>query len=356
MFEDKTQNNIIADLRDRVDSDINTAEGSLIHHAFAGAAAEFEKVYLGLEMVDQNGYAVTADREHLILKAKERGIIPLSATKAVWKAVFNNEIPLKARFSAGELTYICTEQIELNTYRLMCEKAGSMGNTKQGDLTPIDFIKDFESGDLIELLVPARDEEETESFRRRYLEIVSTAQAFGGNRAQYKAIMKEISGVGACKIYRVTQNMKRIKIFFLNSLYQTPNDMLVSDVQQIVDPLGKQGEGEGKAVIYHVVDISACESMEVDISAKIEIDKRYDWDALRPKIENQIGIYYMELAKSWENEEFLTVRILKINAAIASVEGVIDVQETELNGVKGNLILKPNVVPVKGEILRKELL
>lgn len=353
LFEDKTQNNIMVDLIETVDSDISTEEGTLINHSFRGAAAEFEQAYIGLGTIDRNGYAESADREHLLLRAKERGITPLAATKAVWKAVFNIEIPINARFSAGELTYICTERIESKSYRLMCEQSGTIGNTKQGELNPIEYINGYDTGELTELLTPARNEEETDTFRARYLSIVAAAQAFGGNRAQYKQVMHEIDGVGACKIYRVTQEEKRIKIYFLDNLYQTPNETLTADVQEIIDPIDRQGEGEGEAAIFHIVDIYPCKSKTVNIAADVTIDTGYTWEDLLPEIQTKVEAYFLELAKGWENEEYITVRILKVNAAVASVEGIIDVQNTALNGIEENLLLDPNAIPVKGVILRK---
>lgn len=353
MFEDKTQNNIMIDLIETVDSDISTEEGTLINHSFVGAATEFEKTYIELEIIDRNGNAETADREHLILKGKEKGIQPFERTKAVWKAIFNIEIQINTRFSAGELTYKCIEKIGTHTYRLMCERAGTIGNKKQGELIPCEYITGYERGELNELLIPARDDEETEAYRARYFSIMGDTQAVGGNRAQYKSIMHEIESVGACKIYRVQKEERRIKIYFLNNLFQTPNEALVADVQEIMDPLGKQGEGEGKAVIYHIVDICPCVSVEINVKANITIDTGYIWEDLLPTINIKLDEYYLELAKNWEKEDYLTVRILKVNAAIASVEGVIDVLDTELNGKEENISLDSNSIAVRGEVCRK---
>ncbi len=351
MFEDKTQDNIMTGLKNTVSGDISTEEGTLIDHSFRGAAAEFEQAYIELGLIDQNGYVGTADREHLILRAKERGIEPLPASNAVWKAEFNIEVALNTRFSAGELTYICVKKIEAKEYRLMCEQKGTRGNVKRGELMPIEYIEDFDSGELTELLIPARDVEETEDFRARYISIVSEVQAFGGNRSQYKSVMREIDGVGACKIYRVTEKQRRIKIFFLNNMYKTPSQSLVEDVQEIMDPIGKQGEGEGKAPIFHIVDIYPCISETVITEAKITIDTGYVWEDLLPSIQEKIDNYFLELAKSWENEEYITVRILKVNAAIAGVEGIVDVQDTALNGKKENLLLDPNAIPIRGVVV-----
>jgi len=354
LFDNKTLNNIMIDLKDTVKGDMDIREGTLIDHAFRGAAAEFEQAYIGLGLIDQNGYAETADREHLILRAKERGIEPLPASNAVWKAEFNIDVELNTRFSAKELTYICTKKIEPGKYRIMCEQSGTRGNVKQKDLIPIEHIDGFESGELTELLIPARDDEGTEDFRIRYISTVSAAQAFGGNRAQYKAVMHEIDGVGACKIYRVTQNERRIKIYFLDSQYKTPSDTLVSDVQEIIDPVENQGDGAGKAAIFHVVDIYPCISKTVEIEANIMIDTGYLWEDLLSGIEKEIDRYFGELAKGWESEEHIIVRILKINAAITNVTGVVDVQNTALNGKNENLLLDPNAIPVRGEILCRQ--
>lgn len=353
LFDDKTQNNIMIDLIESVDSDISKEEGTLIDHSFRGAAAEFERAYIGLGLIDKNGFAQTADREHLIMRAKERGIEPFQASKAVWKAKFSAEIPLRTRFSSKELTYICTEKIEDKTYKLMCEQAGTIGNSKKGEIAPIEYIENFESGELTELLSPARDEEETEVFRARYLSIVAAAQAFGGNRTQYKQIMYEIAGVGACKIYRVTEKDRKIKIYFLDSDYQVPKTELVSEIQEKLDPLGKQGEGEGEAAMFHIVDVCPCASEIVNVEAEITIDTGYTWENLLPGIQEKIESYCLELAQAWESESYLTVRILKINAAIASVEGVVDVQSTTLNGKQENLLLDPNTIPVRGTIICK---
>ena len=353
LLADKTQNNIMIDLLSSVDSDIGTEEGTLIDHSFRGAAAEFERAYISLGVVDQNGYAETADREHLLLRAKERGIYPYAATNAEWKAVFDIEVPLNARFLGGELSYLCTEKMDDLTYRLICEQCGTKGNKKQGELTPAEFISGFNAGELIELLKPARDDENTESFRKRYLSVVAEMQAFGGNRAQYKQVMHEINGVGACKIYRVTKEERRIKIYFLDSCYHVPNDSLVAEVQQIIDPIESQGEGEGKADIFHIVDIFPCIAEIIDIETKLTMDTNYTLDEILPIVQEKIDNYYSGLAESWENEEYITVRILKVNAAIASVEGIVDVQDTNINGKAENLRLHPNAIPVRGVIICK---
>lgn len=48
MLEDKTQNNIITDLKAAIEPGTNTGEGTIVDHALRGAAAEFEQAYIEL--------------------------------------------------------------------------------------------------------------------------------------------------------------------------------------------------------------------------------------------------------------------------------------------------------------------
>ena len=49
---------------------------------------------------------------------------------------------------------------------------------------PIEYIEGLTEAKLTEILIPGEDEEETEKFRKRYLESFEP-QAFGGNIKDY---------------------------------------------------------------------------------------------------------------------------------------------------------------------------
>lgn len=56
--------------------------------------------------------------------------------------------------------------------------------------------------ELVELLIPGDDEEETEAFRQRVLDSFQS-QAFGGNQADYREKVLAMDGVGAVKVHAV---------------------------------------------------------------------------------------------------------------------------------------------------------
>lgn len=93
MYEDQTYENILDRSLARVASDVDKREGSVIMNAIAPVSAEHADVYIQLGNIVNNGYADTAVREFLILRCKERGIIPYEATKAalrvnlIWRSL-----------------------------------------------------------------------------------------------------------------------------------------------------------------------------------------------------------------------------------------------------------------------------
>lgn len=352
MYNDKDYDTILGDMCARIKG-VNAGEGTLVNFALAPAAAELEEAYNNLEVAGLNGNILTCDRDHLILFGEESNIPIKTATNAIWLAEFNVDFDVGERFEAGDLTYISINKIEENKYYLKCETAGKTGNAMPDDeLLPIEFIEEYDTGEFVELIEPAVDDEDTETYRIRLLEERKQENIISGNRADYRKFIKGLTGVGGVKQERATGECKRIKTYIISSLWGKPNDDIVEAVQQAVDPKGNQGEGEGKAPFFHVVDILPVETKEISVSAKFELMPDYSFDLLLPDIEEAIDSYFMELNKGWEatEKEGLIVRVLKIADAITGIEGVVDVSNLILNGQEGNIELDRNTIPIRGGI------
>ena len=89
MYEDQTYEAVLERAIDNARDDIDTTEGSIFFSALAPAAQEFEEVYGELNGILEQAYADTCDRDHLILRCKERGITPYPATSAILKGRFS---------------------------------------------------------------------------------------------------------------------------------------------------------------------------------------------------------------------------------------------------------------------------
>ena len=66
MYEDKTYNNIMAEMMADFGADVRTDEGSLAFNACAKVAEKLEDVYGDMDEIDKNMYPDTQDLPHLI--------------------------------------------------------------------------------------------------------------------------------------------------------------------------------------------------------------------------------------------------------------------------------------------------
>lgn len=341
---------------ERVSTDVDKREGSVVFNGVAPAADEIALIYTLLDSVYENGFADTAEREYLIQKCKERGITPYLATKAVLKAQFNMEIPIGNRFNLDDLNYVTiayigSEVVEDATvyyYQLQCETAGVEGNAHFGELSAIDFVDSNIEGSITELLIPAEDEEDTEELRQRYLNSFSDTP-YGGNKADYKLKTKAISGVGGVKVTPVWNGGGTVKLTIINSDFDKASSVLVSTVQEAIDP-DPQGTGSGIAPIGHTVTVVSCTESTINVSLRITFDDGYSWNTLKTAVEEAIGAYLLELRRNWENYDNTVVRVSQIENRILNIDGVLDVQDTLINGSSGNFTLDFEKIPVLGTV------
>ncbi len=348
MFEEYTFENILNSMLGKVPAGIDKREGSIIYDALAPAAAELCQYYISLDGVMKETFADTASREYLVLRCAERGITPFEATAAEFKAYFDKEIEAGERFTAGDVNFYAAEKLEGEFYcRLVCEEAGTAGNVALGEIFPLKTINGLTEARLTEMIVPGRDEEETENLRKRYFDSFVNI-AFGGNRADYITRIKALDGVSDVKVVRAAYGAGTVKAVLLGADFCVPTEAVISAVQEAVDP--ESGEGVGFAPIDHIVTIVAAEGTKVDISTDITFDEGFSFEELKNVMEDVIDGYFKELAAKWSDNENLVVRISHIESRLLEIEGIVDIANTTLNGEASNLTIGEYAIPVRGDI------
>ena len=397
MFESETYDKILQRMLDRVPDKLDKREGSIIWDTHSPTALELQFVYIELERIIREAYGDTASREYLIKRCAERGVTPYPATNAVLKGEFTpSDIEvLGKRFSIGDLNYFVTEKVSTGIYNVECETTGTAGNQYLGAMIPIDYIDGLETAQLTEVLIPGEDEEDTEALRQRYFASFDE-KAFGGNVRDYIEKTGAISGVGSTKVTRAWngdispadlipneavqkwyQSAKdtlpeavrewlssvytaaaekklttggTVLLTILNSDFSPASDTLINAVQKAVDPEDSAGEGYGFAPIGHVVSVRSAQPVEVEIRTELSFAEGYNWENLRQSIESEMESYLLELRKDWAQESNLTVRISRIETRLLSINGIVDITGTEINGKTDNLILGQYEIPVFGGI------
>lgn len=400
LFENQTYETLLASALARISSTFDKREGSMVYNGVAPSMAELAQLYIGLDFVFTATYIATAPREYLIERAKDRGLSPKAASAAVFRAEFNIEVPVGARFSCEELNFIVTERMNGAdsdaglSHKVTCETVGSAANDCAGDLIPIEYIAGLASAKLVELLIPGDDEEETEVFRQRVLDAVQS-QAFGGNQADYKAKVLGIDGVAAVKVHPVWNSditpaslipSSSVQTWFANNINTisdagvkawltavytaalgkkltvggtvklvimaannaAPSTELINLVQTTMDPTQNAGEGLGLAPIGHVVKVEGVIPTTIAVSTHLTFATGYVWNDAKAAVNNTVAKYFDELAEAWENGAALIVRISQIESRILSecAAYISDIGNTKLNNATQNITLGEDNIPV----------
>lgn len=352
MLEQVTYQDILQRMLDRVTSQVDKREGSIIYDALAPAAFELMLMYFELGYIMNDAFADTASREFLMRRAAERGITPDPATHAILRGEFTpNHLDMKGqRFSMPNATisYTVKEQIASGVYTVECETAGIVGNQYLGNIIPILHVQGLETAALTELLIPAQDEQDTESLRREYLDSFDE-QAFGGNRRDYLNKTNAINGVGATKVTPIWNGGGTVKLTILNAQYDKATEVLIDMVQQEIDPT-RDGHGVGLAPIGHVVTVDTAVEADIHITMNIVFENGFSWASVQGQATQQIQNYLLELRQQWANSEVLIVRLTQLETRLLSIQGILDINKTTINGVADNLTLGEFEIPMFGGI------
>ncbi len=404
MFENKTYEALLQSALARVSPALDKREGSMVMNGVAPSMAELAMLYIGLDFVFTATYIATAPREYLIRRGKDRNILPEGATCAVFRAEFNIEVPAGTRFNRDDLNFTVVERMDPAedtstglSHRVVCETPGAAANGYAGALIPMEYVDGLTHAELVALLIPGEDEEDTENYRQRLLDSYQS-QAFGGNQADYIEKVTKMPGVGSLKVHPVWNGGLRpaslipgdevkewyetavgaleppvaawltaiytaardkllttggtVKLVILASNNTAPSGTLLDEIQTAVDPTQNAGEGIGLAPIGHVVTVVGVEREVVDIALNLTYAPGWNWEAAKIYVEKVIDGYFEELAKGWASSDHITVRISQIESRILAgcPTMVTDLSGTRINGEEANLVLGEDSIPVRGDV------
>lgn len=404
MYENMTYEALLKRALARVPTGIDKREGSMVMNGVAPSMAEIAQLYIGLDFVFTATYLATAPREYLIKRAADRNMAPYPASAAVFRAEFNIEVPEGTRFSCEDLNFVVTGPAieedppdEWVAQRVTCETAGAAANSYSGTLIPIEYVNGLTHAELVSVLIPGDDDEETEVFRKRVLDSFHSL-AFGGNQADYVEKVTAMDGVKAVKVhpvwnsdiepaslipdetvqawytntiatltgsaaqwltavYTAALNKKltvggTVKLVLMASNNAAPTETLIDTVQTAVDPTQNAGDGLGLAPIGHVVNVTGVTPESVNITLNLTYATGWNWDAVKSYVESVIDEYFEELAGTWASSDYLTVRISQIESRILSgcAAMITDIGGTKINGKEENLVLDADSIPVRGDV------
>lgn len=243
---------------------------------------------------------------------------------------------------------------------MQAEEAGTSANSYLGQVLPVTPNDSLSWAEIVEITIPARDEENDEHLRARLLNSNSWV-AYGGNVADYLDMTSKISDVGATQVYPTWDGPGTVKLVILNNDLMPASQTLVKKVKEEIDPEESTTQGYGLVPIDHQVTVVAPEIFEVNITMNVTIAENANIDTIRTNIKASLEELFKSLRKDWSTIDSvtgrgykLTVYRSKILSRVMTLEGVTNATMPQLNGKDEDLQLvfsnTTSQLPVLGEV------
>lgn len=325
---------------DKIPDTYDKREGSVIFNAVAPICMELSYLYLKLRTYTDLVFIDTSVGSYLDRLVLQNGVQRTQATYAEKYGRFNINNLEGSIFLKDEVQFEVIELLEARSkdeyiYRLRCTELGEIGNVENGPLTALNFIKGLTVAEIDGTIHQGSDIETDEHLRQRYIDNV-TDIPYGGNKSDYRGHIKQMDGVGSCKVLPIWNGPGTVKCVITNADYEEPSEQLVHQVQQAIDPT-MDGYGIGIAPIGHVVTVTGAVHDGLAITA--EITTHNAPTDLQTRMESAINRYFKSQNQNWEYLDNITIRVSQITNVLLDVDGIIDVGEVTINGENKNYVV-----------------
>ena len=338
MFEDKTYENILQGMLNRVSNDVDKREGSVIYDALAPAAYFLADQYFQLSNFVDLVFPDTAVGEYLDRAVSGYGVNRKVASPAVRKIVTSGDVAIGTRWMISDVAYRIIGRIDENVYEAECETAGKIGNTYSGSLEPLSAVSNV-TAELTDIITDGADEEADEALRERFYEKVRNP-ATSGNKHHYRQWALEVPGVGDAKVFPLDSGDGTLTVLIVDvDKARKPSlEPAVRDYIETVRPIGA------------TVTVSSPTMRSVNVSANVILDGTKTLDDVLAMFKSQFTEYLKSLV-------FVEYRVsyAKIGSLLLNIEGVQDYDDLRLNNSTGNIIVGEKEIPAMGTVSLEEV-
>ncbi|WP_025702448.1 baseplate J/gp47 family protein, partial [Paenibacillus forsythiae] len=301
-----------------------------------------------LELNTNLFFADTATGEFLERSIAWSGIARRPASPAEIQGAFyadggeGVDIPIGSRFSLEQLNYTAAEKLSPGNYRLTCETPGTVGNRNSGALLPIDYIPQLSRGEAVRLLIPGENAEDDETLRKRYFDS-ARRPATSGNKAHYAEWALQIPGVGGARVFPLWNGLKTVKVVIVDAEQLPASSALVAEVQNYIDPV--PGQGEGQAPIGAEVTVASAAGKTINVAATVSLASGYALHAVTDAFAARL--------EQWRKGAAFAANYVSqavIGSLLLGTDGVLDYFDLMLNGGSGNVSLADDEAPLIGTV------
>ena len=328
-----TYEELLRAMLDRVPSDVDKREGSVIYDALAPCAYFLAQQDFQLDNFIDLVFPDTALGEYLNRAAEAYNVSRKPATKAVRKMTTSRSVEISTRWGINNLVYIVKEEESETEYRVECETPGVIGNQYSGAMQPISNIIGI-SAELGDIITPGADEETDEALRERlYTKI--RLPATSGNVYHYQQWALEVSGTGAAKVFPLADGPGTVTVLVVDSDKKISSSLpkTVAEYIETMRPIGA------------TVTVKSPDSVSINIKASVMRNESKTLDDVKKAYKDAVDTFLQETV-------FTTYRIsyAKLGSLLLDIPGVEDFERFLLNGGTGNVMIGETQIPVTGTI------
>lgn len=337
MFSDYTSKNILNTLKEDVNNELDTREGSITFDALSPFSKELAKLYIHLNKIYLENFIQTSNYENTVNRAYEMSVKNKKQTKAKLLCEFNTEISIGDRFIGKDLTYTAIKKKSDFKYILECDTYGQIGNYYIGKIKPIIQNNQLTYANIMSLYEKGKDKENISKFKQRYFkEVVS--KFFTGSIENYKNQLKENNNGYQFRLdYDISKNL--LNIIVLKSNGEIINQNEINQIKETIE-----------TPIMQQFKISSALEKYIDFSFSLQYENGYTKGDIEQDVYNTIDNIFKNKYTDFEVQKNIIIRKSEIEIAILNIIGVKDIFDLLLNGKSKNIEIPVDEIALRGDV------
>lgn len=344
LFEDQTPEVIRDRILSKMDTELQTREGSYAYNQASPIAVEIWRMLITLDELVYAFYVTPESGPWLDLHAYLLALARRVGTKATAAIHFTGRdgvtIPAGTQFfTLAGLEFLLVYDVTLKdgggTGYLQAAAVGDNYNVSAGEITQImRNISGLESWHSEEAMGGTDPESDASLFKR--IDFRRKRPATSGNENHYVEWARECDGVGAVKVQRLWDGPGTVRVVLVGDDGHPVDDTVVANCAAYIETQ--------RPAAAEVTVISA-EGRSIDVSAAVTLDGTATLETVRGSFLSKLDDYLLSLGF-----EETVVYYTRIGALLSSVSGVIDYEDLLVNGGTDNVPVGKIAVPVPGEV------
>lgn len=309
----KSYEEFLQEILDKVPSNVDKREGSIIYDAIAPLAFFILEQEFKLENFKDLVFVDTAVGEFLDRLAFQYGLKRKGATKA--KRLGRSEkldIELGTRWVKENIIYTVIKNNGDGNYELECESFGVLGNQYKGETTSFDTSGTI---NLENILLAGTEIESDEELRKRIIEKLKNPST-SGNANHYRQWALEVEGVGKVKVFPLDDGAGTVTVMVINSNMEIDSGIL-EKVKVHIDKLKPIGA---------TLKVISPTKLPIRISASVRIRKDTNLDKVKELTQNSLDKYLKSMI--FETDY---ISYAKLSSLLLDIDGIEDFSDFRLN-------------------------